>query len=80
MYKRGILGGFRPWLLKIDTSVDEDIECQSQYQIRKGSIKGLKDEKAKMTQKNLLNMSFPTVLERKMQELLDLFQIKRKAA
>ena len=28
-------------------SVDEDIECQSWYQIRKGSIKGLKNEKAK---------------------------------
>ena len=35
-------------------SVHEDIECQSQYQIRKGSIKGLKNEKAKW-QKNLLN-------------------------
>ena len=29
MYKRGILGGFRPHLLKINTAVDEDIEYQS---------------------------------------------------
>ena len=49
MYKKGAFGGweFRPHLLKINTAVDEDIECQSWYQIRKGSIKGLKNEKAK---------------------------------
>ena len=28
-------------------SVDEDIECQPQYQIGKGSIKRLKNEKTK---------------------------------
>ena len=27
-YKKGHLGDFRPRLLKIDTSVDEDMECQ----------------------------------------------------
>ena len=41
MYKKRHFGGggVRPCTLKIDTSVDENIECQSQYQIRKGSIK-----------------------------------------
>ena len=38
-YKRGHFffggGGGRPDSLKIDMSVDEDIECKSQYQIRK---------------------------------------------
>ena len=48
MYKNGHIfffggGRGRPLLLQfIDTSVDEDIEWQSQYQIRKGSIKGQK--------------------------------------
>ena len=46
-YKRGHLGSFRSYSLKIDTSVDVDIECQPQYQIRKGFIKRLKNEKAK---------------------------------
>ena len=46
MCKKGHLGGFRPHPLKIDKSVDEDIECLSQYQIRKGYMKGLKNEKA----------------------------------
>ena len=39
--------GVRPRPLKINTALEEDIECQSQYQIRKGSIKGLKNETAK---------------------------------
>ena len=56
MHKKGYLGGggFRPCPLKIDTPVDEDIECQSWHQIRKGSIKGLKNEKAKWHRKNYL--------------------------
>ena len=50
MYKKrhfllGGGGGACP--LKIDTSVDKNVECQSWYQIRKGSFKGLKNEKAK---------------------------------
>ena len=51
-------GGVRLCPLKIDTSVDEDIECQSQYQIRKGSIKGLKNEKAKWHRKIYLTGPF----------------------
>ena len=48
MYKKGVFWvGFRPCPLKINTAVDEGIESQSWYQIRKGSIKGLKTEKAK---------------------------------
>ena len=43
--KSGILGSFRSGPLKMDTLVDKDIECQ--YEIIKGSIKGLKNEKAK---------------------------------
>ena len=29
MYKKGHFGGFRPHILKINTTVDEDIELQS---------------------------------------------------
>ena len=36
-----------PLSIKVNTSVDEDIECQPYYQIRKGSIQGLKNAKAK---------------------------------
>ena len=52
MYKKGHLGGgVRSRPLKIDMSVDQDIKSQSWYQIRKGSIKGLKNEKAKSHRK-----------------------------
>ena len=40
-YKRGHFWGVRTFL------GDEDIECQPYYQIRKGSTKRLKNEKAK---------------------------------
>ena len=48
MCKKGhFLGEVRSCPLKIGTSVDEDIEWQSLYQIRNGSIKGQENEKAK---------------------------------
>ena len=51
MSKKGIFlgegGGVRLRPLKIHTSVYEDIKWQSQYQIRKGSIKGQNNEKVK---------------------------------
>ena len=50
-FRRGILGAFRPRPLKIDTLVDEDMEWQSCYQIRKGSIKGQKMRKLNDTEK-----------------------------
>ena len=28
VYKKGLFGGFKPHLLKINTAVDKDIECQ----------------------------------------------------
>ena len=49
MYKKGAFWGIflrlRP--LNINTAIDEDKECHSSYQIRKGFIKGLKNEIAK---------------------------------
>ena len=46
-YKRGHLGVSRADPLKIDTSVDEDTECQSSYQIRERSIWKLRIDEAK---------------------------------
>ena len=60
--KKGISGEgeFRPRPLKINTSVDDDIECQSYYQIRKGSIKDLKMRKLNDIEKNYLTGPFST--------------------
>ena len=49
--KGDILGFFRTILSKIGTSVDEEMKCQSKYQIRKRSIKGLKMRKLNDTEK-----------------------------
>ena len=59
MYKKGVFY-FCP--LKIDMSVDKDTECQSWYQIRKGSIKGLKNEKAKWHRKIYLTGLLPNYI------------------
>ena len=50
-YKGGIFfwggGGGKADPLKIDASIDEDMECRSSYQIRKRSIQRLRIDKAK---------------------------------
>ena len=56
MYKKRHLGGGGG--VKINTAVDEDIECQYLYQIKKGFIKRLKIEKVKWHLQNLFSRSF----------------------